>query len=399
MIWEVKMPRLDEDMKEGTVTHWLRQEGERVKRGEPIVEIETQKVNYSVESPGDGVLRLILVKEGELQPINSTLAVIADPGEDLRAYEKGHTGAKESGEAERGEGRRIPISPIAKRLAQERNVDIAKIAGTGPGGRITKEDILNYPIPEKEPAPSKARPGIHQVFPLAGIRKTIAERMTESWRSSPRAEHFISADLTEFLKMRDERKEKWEREEGVCPSVNDWVIWAAARALKEFPAVNSSVRNGRIEVYEEINISIAVALENGLITPVLQRADKRTLFDIAQEVQRLVQLVREGKHTPETLSRSTFTITNLGMFGVEFFVPVINPPESAILAVGKIDQRPVVVEDTIAIRPVMMLCLAFDHRALDGVVAARFLGDIRRGLEDPGSHFRQDKKEGSQGGV
>jgi pyruvate dehydrogenase E2 component (dihydrolipoamide acetyltransferase) len=381
MIWEVKMPRLDEDMKEGTVTHWLKQEGEIVKKGEPIVEIETQKVNYAVESPGDGVLRLILAKEGELFPINATLGVIAEPDEDIRAYQKDDRDKKKTDRASRTEGQRMIISPIAKKLAQERNVDISKITGTGPGGRITKEDILHFHPTEKAPRSGKTRPVIRQIAPLSGIRKTIAERLSESWRNSPRAEHFISVDLTDFLTLHAERKEGWEREQGISPSVNDWIIWAAAKALRDFPMVNSSLANGQIEVYEEINISIAVALENGVITPVLRQADKRTLLDTAREIHRLVELVREGKHTADTLSGSTFTITNLGMFGVEFFVPVINPPESAILAVGEIDKKPVVIGDTIAIRSMIMLCLAFDHRILDGVVVARFLQALKAYLE------------------
>jgi pyruvate dehydrogenase E2 component (dihydrolipoamide acetyltransferase) len=381
MVFEVKMPRLDEDMREGTVTRWLKQEGELVTKGEPIVAIETQKVNYEVESPGPGSLRLILAKEGEVWPVNATLAVIAEPGEDIRPYQKEHLEQHEIERASSPAARRILISPIAKKMAEERNLDIGKISGTGPGGRITKEDILHFHPAAKALRAGKSRPVIRQIVPLSGIRRTIAERLTESWRSSPRAEHFASADLTAFLKWREEQKEKWEREEGICPSVNAWVVWAAARALKEFPAVNSSVGNGQIELYQEIHISIAVALENGLITPVLRQADKRTLFDITREIQRLVQLVREGKHTADTLSGSTFTITNLGMFGVEFFVPVINPPESAILAVGKIDKRPVVIEDTIVIRSMMRLCLAFDHRALDGVIAARFFQALKNHLE------------------
>jgi len=171
--------------------------------------------------------------------------------------------------------------------------------------------------------------------------------------------------------------------------VNDWIIWAAAQALKAFPRVNSALRNGHIEIYEDIHISIAVALENGLITPVLRQADKRTIFDAAREVRRLVQLVREGKHTADTLSGSTFTITNLGMFGVEFFVPVINPPESAILAVGKVDKKPVIIENEVAIRSMMTLCLASDHRVLDGAVVAQFLQAMKNKLENPQSLLAQ----------
>jgi pyruvate dehydrogenase E2 component (dihydrolipoamide acetyltransferase) len=185
--------------------------------------------------------------------------------------------------------------------------------------------------------------------------------------------------------MREKDGESWERKQGVKPSVNDLVIAAAAKALRAFPTVNAALQDGRIEIYEDVNISVAVALEKGLITPVIRQADTRDVFAIAREAQRLVDLVRKGEHSRDTLSGSTFTITNLGMFDVDFFVPVINPPESAILSVGKIEKKPLVIEEAITIRSVMVLCLAFDHRLLDGAVVARFLQSIKHTLENPGS--------------
>ncbi len=400
MAWEVKMPRLDEDMVEGTVTRWLKKEGDPVQKGEPVVEIETQKVNFEVEAPGSGVLRIILAQEGELLPINSVMAVIAAPAEDISSYQK-ILQEKKGKEALRAtealpaavspaqadssaEAERIPISPVAKKLARERGLDISKIRGTGPGGRITKEDILNF-RPEEAKLPPRPKARIRQTLPLSGMRKTIADRLTVSWQSSPRAEHFMTADVTEFVKMREKDGEAWERKHGVRPSVNDLVIAAAAKALRAFPTVNSALQDGRIEIYDDINISVAVALEKGLITPVVRQADTRNVFDLSRETQRLVELVRKGEHSRDTLSGSTFTVTNLGMFDVDFFVPIINPPESAILSVGKIERKPVVAEEAIVIRSVMGLCLAFDHRLLDGAVVARFLQTIKQTLENPRS--------------
>ncbi len=401
MIWEVRMPRLDEDMKEGTIIRWLKNEGEYVKKGEPTVEIETQKVNYEIEAPGEGVLRLIMAWEEELVPINAIIAVIAEPDEDISAYqelaiqkrEKYDVGVRSisasvaSGPpiATPDEKRRIIITPIARKLASERGLDISRIHGTGPGGRITKEDVLNFKPPEQELTDAETKRLIRQTLPFSGMRKTIADRMLESWHSSPRAEHYMSVDVTDLSEIREKNREAWEKKHGVRLSVNDVVIAATAKALREFPMVNSSLKDGRIEVYEDINISLAVALERGLITPVLRKADTRDIFDIARESRRLAELVRKGEHSSQVLAGSTFTITNLGMFDVEFFVPIINPPESAILAVGKIEKKPVVIQNAIAIRSMMRLCLAYDHRLLDGAIAARFLQSIKHTLENPAS--------------
>lgn len=338
MIWELKMPRLDEDMFEGTVTRWLKEEGDSVQKGESVVEIETQKVNFEVEAPGSGVLRIILAQEGELLPINSVMAVIAEPEEDINSYQKLLQERKETSRVSKAESAatspaladsfpemgRIPISPVARKLAREKGLDITKIRGTGPGGRITKEDILNFTPEEIKPS-SRPKPRIRQVLPLSGTRKTIADRLTASWQGSPRAEHFMTVDVTEFVRMRERNGETWERKHGIRPSVNDLVIAAAAKALRAFPTVNAALQDGRIEIYEDVNISVAVALEKGLITPVIRQADARDVFDIARETQRLVDLVRKGEHSRDTLSGSTFTVTNLGMFDVDFFVPIINP--------------------------------------------------------------------------
>lgn len=393
MIWEVKMPRIDEDMEEGTVTRWLKREGESVRKGDSILEIETQKVNFTVEAPGDGQLRIILAEEGQLIPIGGLMAIIAGSEDDLGAYhkilqEKKKTVSSPSGvvfptpKVFSANQERILASPIARKMALDMGLDLSKIRGTGPEGRITKEDVLNFQAAPKE-SPAETRRRVRQVLPLSGMRKTIADRLSESWHNSPRAEHYMTADVTALMRMREKHGEAWEKKYGIQPSINDAVIAAAAMALREFPIVNSALCNGQIELYEDINISVAVSLEKGLITPVLRKADTRDIFNIARETRRLTELVRKGVHTRETLAGSTFTVTNLGMFDVEFFVPVINPPESAILSVGKVEKNPVVIHDAIVIRSVMKLCLAFDHRVMDGAAAAQFLRAVKNGLENP----------------
>ena len=397
MVWEVKMPRLDEDMTEGTVTNWIKREGDSVNKGEPIVEIETQKVVYQIEAPGSGVLRLILIKGEELVPINTILAVITDQDEDISSYRAPTSDEKVKDVQEVTASSSMPpdssagspsvkkhaVSPIARKLAAEKGFDISMIQGTGPGGRITKEDVLNFKPEETSPAAPGKKRQVQQVLPFSGVRKTIADRMSESWHNSPRAENFMSVDVTELSRIREKNKEDWVKKHGTRPSVNDVIVAAVAIALKEHPIMNSALRDGNIEVYGDINISIAVAYDKGLITPVIRGADARDIFDIARETRRLAEMVREGKHSSQILADSTFTITNLGMFDVDFFVPIINPPESAILGVGKIDKKPLVINDAIAIRSVMKLCLAYDHRILDGAVAARFLQSIKGVLEDP----------------
>jgi pyruvate dehydrogenase E2 component (dihydrolipoamide acetyltransferase) len=395
MIWEVRMPRLDEDMEEGTINRWIKQEGDFVTKGEPIVEIETQKVNYQIEAPGSGIVKLILMQRGDTVPINKIMAVIADAAEDVSSY-----GAPSPRQADRAvppaeasastppspavsAETRSSISPIARKLAAERGLDISRIRGTRPGGRVTKEDVLNFQPEETPPPAPAAKRQIRETLPFSGTRKTIATRLSESWHTSPRAENFVSVDVTELSRLREKNKTTWEKQQGIRPSVNDVIIAAAAIALRAYPIVNSSLQGGQIEVYEDINISIAVAYEKGLITPVLRRADSRNIFDIARESRRLAETVRKGEHTSEVLADSTFTITNLGMFDIEFFVPIINPPESAILAVGKVEKKPVVINDAIAIRSMMRLCLAYDHRVLDGVVASRFLQSVKGVLENP----------------
>lgn len=405
MIWEVRMPRLDEDMTEGTINTWLKKEGDPVEKDDPLVEIETQKVNYQIEAPGSGILRIILADKDEIVPINEIIAVIADIDEDIDSYRKPKPQKDESDgslpsvsaaastaktEPHPQETRRI-ASPIAKKLASDIGVDLSKIQGTGPGGRITKDDVLHFKSRQERLAASASGRRIRCSLPFSGVRKTIATRLSESWRNSPRAQNYMSVDVTELSRIREKNKAIWKSKHGVSPSVNDVIIAATAIALREHPIVNSSLQDGKIEVYEDINISIAVAYEKGLITPVVRKADARDIFDIARESRRLAELVRKGEHNSQMLADSTFTITNLGMYDVDFFVPIINPPESAILAVGKIERRPVVINEAIAIRSVMTLCIAYDHRVLDGVVSAQFLKSIKAALEDPKGGLLDEK--------
>ncbi len=389
MAWEVRMPRLDEDMEDGLVARWLKREGEQVAEGEPIVVIETQKVTYEVPSPGAGILRQILAAEGAQIPINAVLAVIGAVGDEVdvsRCASEIDIAAEVvampapshlDDEADRGQPRagRLLATPVARKLAEQHGVALARIRGTGPRGSITKDDVLDF---VKEAGGRRAERRVT----LVGMRKTIAERMAESWRTRARTEHFMTADVTDFMRLRDAEKARWKHEHDVCPSINDLAIAAAARALRLYPLVNSTIDDDAIVQWDAVHVSFAVALDDGLIAPVVKHADERDVFDIAHETRRLTELVRASKHTTDTLRGGTFTVTNLGMYGIEVFVPIINPPQSAILAVGAITKAPVVRHDAIAIRSVMRLCLAFDHRVMDGLLGAKFLNAVKTALED-----------------
>ncbi len=403
MITEVRMPRIDDSMTEGTVTRWLKNVGESIQTGEPVLEIETSKVTYEIEAPGNGLLRLILVLEGNSIPINELLGIIADEADDISRYEAAVGKAATSGPtveekplqsspqpapletAEKHTGR-IRITPYARKLAAERGLELCKIRGTGPRGRITKDDVLRFDEQTEPRTPVQSeidgRRSIREILPLSGMRKTIAERMSEG-ATRPTAQNFITVDVTDLVQLREHNKGIWEKEQGVRVSVTHFILAAAARALRAHPLINSSLQGDQIEIYYDINISVAVALEKGLITPVLTQADARDLFNIAREAQRLTALVRQGRFSADILANSTFTVTNLGMFDIDFFVPILNPPESAILAIGKIDKKPVIIQDAIAIRSVMIMCLTYDHRLIDGALAARFLQHIKKALETP----------------
>jgi len=363
LVTKVLMPRLSLTMSEGTVVQWFKKEGEKVEKGEPVVEVLSDKVTYEVEAPASGIIRKIMAEEGVDVPVAETLAVITAPDEELPEVE-----AIAEVPVERVE-KRIVASPAAKRVAKEHGVDLAQVKGTGPEGRIVEEDVKRF-IEE-----AKVARKIRQVIPLSGIRKTAAERVSLSAKTAPHSTITMGVDVTNAKKLR----EKFQ------VSYTDVLVKAVAEALTEHSVMNSTLEKDQIKIFEDVNVGVAVATEAGLVVPVIHNADKKSLKEVASALKELVEKAREGKLTREELSGGTFTITNLGMFGVDTFTPIINPPETAILGVGRIVEKPVVVDKKIVVKPVMQLSLSFDHRVMDGAPAAQFLQKLKEIIENPES--------------
>ena len=340
---------------------WFKKEGDAVEKGEPIVEVLTEKVTYDIEAPSSGVLRKVLVEEGVDVPVAGVLAVITAPDEELPEVEVATEPSLERVEE------RIIASPAAKRLAKEYDVDLVQVRGTGPEGRIVEEDIKRV-LEEK-----KVKPKIREVIPLTGIRKTAAERVSFSARTAPHTTLNMEVDMSKAAKLREEFQ----------VSYTDVVAKATAKALVEHPIMNSTLDDEQIKVFHDTNIGVAVATQEGLIVPVIHNTDRKSLEEIASKIKELAEKTRQGKLTKDELSGGTFTITNLGMYGVDTFTPIINPPETAILGVGRLTEKPVVEKGKIVIKPLMNLSLSFDHRVVDGAPAAQFLQKIKEILENP----------------
>ena len=427
----VEMPKMGDTMEEGKILRWMKKEGDEVKRGESIAEVETDKVNIEIESFASGVLRKILVPEGESAPIGAGIALIGSPDEPLPDSSSGNgvgkaTPIKESEQVATTAGNgsmlsevrsdyratqtsvqspsvantqgRIFISPIARRIAEEHHLDYRHIEGTGPNGRIIKLDIeaalakeqaataaltpAQMPVLETEPATVEAAE-VTEV-PLTAMRRTIAKRLSQSMQTAP---HFYVTSVIDTGKLADLRRQINEYAQNepnpVKVSFNDLIVKAVATALVRMPQVNVSFAEDRLIMQKQVHIGMAVALEQGLIVPVIRNADQRSVLAIARESQRLAELARSGKLRPEDFSGGTFTVSNLGMFDVESFTAVINPPESAILAIGSITPTPVVVDGQVVVRDRMKVTLSSDHRAIDGAIAARFLLELKRLLEEP----------------
>ncbi|TCO66953.1 dihydrolipoamide acetyltransferase family protein [Caldanaerobacter subterraneus] len=382
----VVMPKLGLTMTEGRVDRWLKREGEKVKKGEEIVEISTDKITNVVEAPADGILAKILVQEGETVPVAAPIGIIAQEGEklELGSEVKGETKGEEK------EEKFIKATPVAKRLAKEHNIDLSLITGTGPGGRITEEDVKRY-ISEKQigTLPEKTEKEIalreEQILkkaervPMDTMRRTISQRMKKSWTEIPHVTENIKVDVTELVNLRENLNKSGEHKF----TYTDLIAKACVIALKKNPVLNWSIEGDEIIKNPNINLGIAVALEDGLIVPVVKNAENKSLLELSKEIKELSEKARENKLTPDEITGGTFTITNLGMYEIDSFTPIINPPESAILGVNKIYKEPVVIEDNIVIRHTMKLSLSFDHRLIDGATAAKFLLDLKKILENP----------------
>jgi len=365
LVTKILMPRLSLTMKSGTVVQWFKKEGETVQKGEPLVEVLSEKVTYDVEAPESGILRKILAIEGTDVPVAQTIGIIAAPNEQIPEIEVARVEAVTEKELMEKIEERIIASPAAKRLAREHDVDLVKVVGTGPEGRIVEDDVKKFI------EGTGVAPRVREVIPLTGIRKTTAERVSLSTRTAPHSTITMEVDMTEAVKLREETQ----------ASYTDMLVKATAQALREHPIMNSTLEGEQIKIFEDINVGVAVATEKGLVVPVVHNADRMSLSAIASALKLLVEKAREGKLTKEDLTGGTFTITNLGMYGVDVFIPIINPPETAILGVGRIAEKPVLVDNEIKMKPVMQLSLSFDHRVVDGAPAAQFLQKVKHVLE------------------
>ncbi len=430
MATPVKMPKVDMDQETGTVVEWLKQEGQPVEQGEVILTIETDKVSIGVEAPATGVLQNITARPGDVVPIATVIASILDPGEaapgldrppeppDRSTSSKAAPGAIPAssnatpvarkmaaasgldlaaltGSGVRGKVTKLDVqsalsgeetvpyvsgkpyaTPAARRTARESGVDLTTLSGSGPGGRIQADDVR---------AAASAQPEVQaEIIPLQGIRRTIAERMTSSYQSAPHINLTVRVDLTRFDQARAELNEHAEAVKGAHISATAMIVKAVARALTQHPMLNSSLRGNEIHLRREINIGVAVAIEGGLIVPVVHNADHKGLALIAAELEDLRERARLGSLTLADVSDGTFTLSNLGPFGIEQFTAIINPPQAAILAVGAAQPEVVPGEaGAVAVHSVMRMTLSADHRVVDGAVAARFLSDLKGTLEKP----------------
>jgi pyruvate dehydrogenase E2 component (dihydrolipoamide acetyltransferase) len=412
---EIVMPRLSDTMEEGTILRWLKRDGEEVKRGEELVEIETDKATMTYESDQAGVLQTVAA-EGDTLAVGALIAHVGDAGEGAPASSAlgkepspadpaAATAASEpaAGPASapavaESPGTRIKASPVAKRVAQENGVDLHTLTGSGPGGRIVKADVEGAAAqpdapPGDAPADGAAAPpppaalegvatakGETTTVELTRTQQTIARRMAESKATIPDFALQVEVDMEDCVRLRSDLKRLSQSE---APTYNDMVVKASALALREHPHANGSYRDGRLQLHSRVNVGVAVAADDALVVPTVFDAEEKSLGEIARETRALAARVRDGTITPPELGGGTFTVSNLGMYGVRSFTAIINPPQSAILSVGTLEPRAVVRDGEVVARNTMILTLACDHRILYGANAARFLARVRELLEAP----------------
>ena len=397
----IKMPKLSDTMEEGVILKWLRKEGEKIKQGDILVEIQSDKADMELEAYDTGVVRKIFVPEGGKAPIGGLIAVIGGPDEDISAVLsgtpsvpalKGATLSKDAAPtiasatqttatAQPSDGKR-KASPLARRLANEYKIDLSGVSGTGPQGRVIKRDLEGILSGKPSAAPAVSRPnipGTSNDVELSLIRKTIAKRMTESKATAPHFYVTFEIDMDPAMTFRDQFNNVKESK----LSYTDIVIKATSEALIKHPQVNATYLGEKMRQYHSIHIGVAVAMEEGLVTPIVRYCEKKSLDQINAELRDLVERARTRKLKSDEYLGATFTISNLGMFGVDEFAAIVNPPEGAILTVGAIVEKPVVKNGQIVIGHTMKVTLSADHRIMDGAVAARFMQDLKKILENP----------------
>jgi 2-oxoglutarate dehydrogenase E2 component (dihydrolipoamide succinyltransferase) len=425
---DVIMPQMGESIFEGTITKWLKKQGDAVQQDEPLFEISTDKVDAEIPSPVAGVLAEIKVQAGTTVQINTVVAAIsvggavaaaAAPAPSTQPAPPPAVAAAAEADSEAGEvetGERVRSSPLVRKIARENNLDLSKVPGTGSAGRITKEDILGYlakgaPAPAKPaapapaappaaspaPAPAAAKPPApaptpvvtagDELVPLTRMRSIIAQRMVDSKRTSAHVHTVFKIDMSRIVRIREKEKSKYEQRNGVKLTYMPFISRAVIATLRKMPIVNASMEGDAIRYHKNINLGIAVALDWGLIVPVIRQAEDKSFLGIARAIVDLAERARAKKLKPEEVASGTFTITNPGIFGEQFGTPVINQPESAILGVGGLFKEPTVVtdengSDSIAIRSIIRLTLGFDHRIIDGADAGKFMAELKKYLEN-----------------
>lgn len=371
MAVEVVMPKLGMSMKEGTVSVWNKGVGETVNKGESIASINSEKIEMEIESPAEGTILDIKVSEGEGVPPGTVICYIGEGNEQVEEKKERDVQSKPKKE-------RKKISPVARKIANSANLDIDTLVGTGPGGRITKADVL-HALPER--AEKKQNETEHQ--PVNTMRKTIASRMMESLQTSAQLTITMKADVTKLTNIQQQLNETAIARHDTKLTMTDFVAKATILSLLEHPAMNSQYQNERVETFEYVHLGIAAALENGLAVPVIRHAERLALIELAKTIKLYGKKAREGKLLHDEIEGSTFTITNLGAYGVEHFTPILNPPEAGILGVGTMYETPVYREDELCKGTILPLSLTFDHRVLDGAPASAFLSTVKAYLEEP----------------
>ena len=430
MATEVIMPKVDMDQTTGTISEWVKHNGDVVTEGETILVIETEKVAIDVEAPGTGTLAGISAVPGTVIPIATVIGYILEPGEELPKTEAPAPAPKETAPAvpsasatpvarkiaaahgvELGsvqgtgpQGKvtksdvethlvvpapaaapgKVYATPAARRIARERGVDLVNVGGSGPGGRIQAADVENY-IPADLPSALPVSEGLTQdeVIPLIGMRRTIAERLTMSYQTTPHISLTVRVDMTKFKQARADLNAHADIFDAQRVTATAMIVKLMAAVLRRYPRLNSSLEGDNIILHKDVNVGVAVALEDGLIVPVVDHADQKSISQIAAQTSDLVSRARAGQLNPSDVSGGTFTISNLGPFGIEQFTAIINPPQAAILAVGATQDEAIPVDDQIVARPMMRMTLCADHRVIDGALAAQCLADLKALLENP----------------
>jgi pyruvate dehydrogenase E2 component (dihydrolipoamide acetyltransferase) len=390
MLKEIIMPKLGETMEEGYLVSWKKKEGDKVEKGEILFEVMSDKTNFEVESQYSGYLRKILFQPSDQPiPVTTVIAYLTDtPDEPFEIPEKeevkvetkkeGTSVIEKKEEIKEEKEERIKISPVARKLAEEYKIDITKIKGTGPDGRIEKKDVLEYIEKIKEEKVEERTEGEYEVIKWTPLRKIIAQRLTESKTTIPHYYFDGKVIVDEILKIK-EKKEK----EGIKLTITDFLIYFSARAIEEYPLIGASVIDDEIRIYKDVDIGLAISISEGLVVGSIKKANKKTISEISKERNQLVERARNGKLTPDDIKGTNFVISNLGMYDIENFYPIINPPGVAIMGVGKIEKGVFVENNQIVIKNYMYISFSFDHRIIDGAYAANFYKRLKEFIENP----------------